>query len=179
MRWDRRKERRGKAEGESGSGSGSGSGSVRCRECAEHAVHFMLLHCLSFLTCLLSFFLSLSIKPPFPSDQYFNFPSFFPFTITCAPPCALFFLSLPVRALCWPPSHIHMRPFGRPYIIYTSIWNHYLAPLCFFYIYSTFSSPLVKVVLLILWLSFLHDPNFISFFFSSIELNTHLLISFL
>lgn len=95
-----------------------------CRTCCTfHAAS------LSLLSHMPSFFLSFSIyKTSLPFGSILQFSFLFPFTITCAPPCALFFLSLPVRALCWPPSHIHMRPFGRPYIIYTSIRNHYLAP---------------------------------------------------
>lgn len=109
MRWDRGKERRGKAEGESGSGSGSGSGSVRCRECAEHAVHFMLLHCLSFLTCLLSFFLSFSIYKtslPFGSILQFSFLLSF-HNHMCPPMCPLLSLSSSQGSLLAPIPHSH------------------------------------------------------------------------
>lgn len=116
-----------------------------CRTCCTfHAAS------LSLLSHMPSFFLSFSIYKtslPFGSILQFSFHNHM-----CPPMCPLLSLSSSQGSLLAPIPHSHA-PFREA--IY-HIYLHSKSLSCpfpfviFFYIYSTFSSPLVKVVLLIL-----------------------------
>lgn len=135
--------------------------SVPCRECAEHGVHFMLPHCLSFVTCLsLSLPLSNTTLPKAKSSSN-----------ACASH-VLFSLTLFLQPLNWGfagPYHLHMHPLGKPFSPYTTLTT-FLFFFSSFYPFALLPLSLILFIFLVK-LSFYTQTRLLSFHFLWIILN--------